>query len=86
MLESNNLIIYSKGKLDIEASGNYQMKAIVYGYDNISLQGDKFSKFSGAIHSNKEIHIGVQNIINKKQENSGTFTYDTKALNKIKEN
>ncbi len=80
---SKKLFILSKAKLTIDASRRFKINAFIYGYDDVSIIGNKNATFKGAIHSDGVLTIGKEEPQHKKQKGGGTFVYAEKAVKKI---
>jgi hypothetical protein len=80
---SHHLVIFAKENLSIDASRRLKMQGFIYGYEDITLIGNKNSSYEGAVRAEGKLILGKENAKHWKQKKAGKYIYDKKRLKKL---
>ena len=80
---SDHLVIFAKSNLTIDASRRFKIKGFIYGYEDITLIGNKNSTYQGAVTAQGTLTLGKEEAKHWKQEKAGEYIYAKHALNTL---
>jgi len=80
---SSHLMIFAKSNLTIDASRRLKMRGFIYGYQDITLIGNKNSTYQGAVTAQRKLTLGKEEAKHWKQEKAGEYIYAKHVLNTL---